>query len=220
MPAARAALGREVHEQHQRARVEEHATYRVDAEYELVEMLSVEFNIEGNPFAGPEGDYPGFMEIVHRAKPAPCTLVPDAPGQLTSDHGWDIERHGGRVAPLLDELKALGVRVSLFMDPDCEQIARAADVGADRVELYTEPYARAFERGEAQQAVEEYAAAAKTARNAGLGVNAGHDLNLANLATFRSIGDIDEVSIGHALMCEALEMGLTNTVKAYIDVLS
>jgi pyridoxine 5-phosphate synthase len=188
--------------------------------YELAEMLTVEFNIEGNPYAGPTGDYPGFMEIVRRVKPAQCTLVPDDPNQLTSDHGWNLSGEAGRLVPLIDELRDLGVRVSLFMNADCEQIPRAAECHADRVELYTEPYARAFEAGRRDQAIERYAKAAKAARDAGLGVNAGHDLNLENLGAFCSIPAILEVSIGHALVCEAIEMGLSNTVKAYREVLS
>ncbi len=193
---------------------------RPDDVFELSQMLSVEFNIEGNPFAGPEGDYPGFMEIAGRVTPAQCTLVPDTPGQLTSDHGWDLERDAERVVPLIKELKDHGIRVSLFMDPDYGQIERAADCGADRVELYTEPYARAFEKGAAEEGLKEYALAAKAAQDLGLGVNAGHDLNLKNLSTFCSIPDILEVSIGHALICEALEMGLCETVRAYVKTLS
>jgi len=188
--------------------------------FELAEMLSVEFNIEGNPFAGPEGDYPGFMEIVRRARPAQATLVPDAPGQLTSDHGWDLAKDGPRVTPVIEELKSLEVRVSLFMDPDPDRVKLAADCRADRVELYTEPYARAFEAGNSKQVLDDYARAAEAAQALGLGVNAGHDLNLKNLRAFCSIPGILEVSIGHALISEALEMGLGNTVKAYLELLS
>jgi len=188
--------------------------------YELADMLSVEFNIEGNPFAGPRDDYPGFMEIVRRARPAQCTLVPDEAGQLTSDHGWDLDRDTKRLAPLIDELKAQGIRVSVFMDADVAQIRRAPKCGADRVELYTEPYARAYEKGDFENVLQKYADAARCAREMGLGVNAGHDLNLKNLRTFCSIPGILEVSIGHALIAEALEMGLSSTVKAYLKVLS
>ena len=188
--------------------------------FELAEMLRVEFNIEGNPFAGPSRDYPGFMEIVRKARPAQCTLVPDAPGQLTSDHGWDLSQGAERLAPIVDELKGLGIRISLFMDPDCRQIRRAADCRVDRVELYTEPYARAFEKGSPDASLEQYALAARTAQEAGLGVNAGHDLNLKNLGPFCTIPGILEVSIGHALISEALEMGLSETVKAYLKILS
>ena len=188
--------------------------------YDLAEMLTVEFNIEGNPFAQVEGDYPGFMAIVRQVKPAQSTLVPDDPGQLTSDHGWNLKSGADRLEPIIEELRSLGIRVSLFMDADCSQIALAGKYHADRVELYTEPYARAFEEGDCRKVLEKYAQAAKTAQEVGLGVNAGHDLNLKNLGTFCSIGGILEVSIGHALMSEALEMGLHQTVKAYLAILS
>jgi len=187
--------------------------------YELAEMLTVEFNIEGNPFAGPEGDYPGFMDIVRRVRPAQATLVPDAPDQTTSDHGWDLAADAARVTPLVGELKDLGIRVSLFVDPDVEQIARAPATGADRVELYTEAYARAHAAGDDEAVFAGYAAAAAAARDLGLGVNAGHDLNLDNLARFITIPDILEVSIGHALIAEALHMGLGPTVQAYLKIL-
>lgn len=188
--------------------------------YELAGVLTVEFNIEGNPFAEPVGDYPGFMAIVRQVKPTQCTLVPDAPGQLTSDHGWDLTRDAERLKPLVDELKQLGIRVSIFMDPDLDQIARAPEVGADRIELYTESYARAFATGDVEEVFERYARAAQHAQDAGLGVNAGHDLNLKNLGKFCAIPGILEVSIGHALISEALEMGLAKTVREYVRILS
>ena len=190
--------------------------------YALADMLTVEFNIEGNPFAGPAGTYPGFMEIVRRVKPAQCTLVPDNPGQLTSDHGWELTTQARkRLAPLVGELKALGIRVSLFMDAASERMQGAAACGADRVELYTEPYARAFERGKAAEILPTYQQAAKAAQGLGMGVNAGHDLNLKNLGTFcSSVTGVLEVSIGHALISEALEMGLRNTVQAYLAILA
>lgn len=188
--------------------------------YEIAEMLTVEYNIEGNPFAGPLDDYPGFMEIVRRVMPAQCTLVPDEVGQVTSDHGWDLARNGERLKPLVGELTDLGIRVSLFMDPDLDQIARVGEVGADRIELYTEPYARAFEQGEVGPVFETYAQGAAKAREMGLGVNAGHDLNLDNLDKFCSIPGVLEVSIGHGLVSDALWMGLDAAVKAYLDVLA
>lgn len=188
---------------------------------ELAGMLEgAEFNIEGNPFSGPEGSYPGFMALARRIRPTQCTLVPDAPGQVTSDHGWDLALHGRRLMPVVRELKALGIRMSVFMDPVCEQIRRAAEVvGADRVELYTEPYARAFDQGQADTVLAQYARAAGAAQEAGLGVNAGHDLNLKNVGKFIAIPGILEVSIGHALIAEALEMGLGATVQAYLKIL-
>ncbi len=188
--------------------------------YELAEMLSSEFNIEGNPFAGPTDGYPGFMAIARQVRPTQCTLVPDSPGQLTSDHGWDLSKGPDRLEPLIRELKDLGIRVSLFMDPDPDQIERAGAVGTDRIELYTESYARAHEGGQVEEALERYTVAVGKAREAGLGVNAGHDLNLDNLARFCSIGEILEVSIGHALIADALKMGLHRAVEEYLKVLS
>lgn len=187
--------------------------------YELAEMLSSEFNIEGNPFAGPTDGYPGFMAIARQVRPTQCTLVPDSPGQLTSDHGWDLSKDPDRLEPLIRELQDLGIRVSLFMDPDPDQIERAGVLGTDRIELYTESYARAHESGQVEEAIDRYALAAAKAREAGLGVNAGHDLNLDNLARFCSIGDILEVSIGHALIADALKMGLHRAVEEYLKVL-
>jgi pyridoxine 5-phosphate synthase len=184
--------------------------------YELAEMVTVEFNIEGNPFLG------RYMEIVGDVKPNQATLVPDSPDANTSDHGWNLEADKERVEPIIKELKAMGVRVSLFMDTDVSGIMKAAEVGADRVELYTEPYARAFRTGEGlEEILEQYADAARAAAGAGLGVNAGHDLNLKNLGKFLSeVPGVLEVSIGHALIAEALEMGLHDTVKEYLKVLN
>lgn len=191
---------------------------------ELAAMLTVEFNIEGNPFAGPRrseragvDDYPGFLPLVEETRPAQCTLVPDGDAQLTSDHGFDLRRDGERLAPLVEELKRLGIRVSLFMDPEPEQMALAADIGADRIELYTESYARAFATGEDVNVVlARFSAAAEAAQAAGLGVNAGHDLNLENLPPFcAAIPGLLEVSIGHALTVDALRLGLAETVRAY-----
>ncbi|UCF55754.1 MAG: pyridoxine 5'-phosphate synthase [Deltaproteobacteria bacterium] len=181
--------------------------------YELAEMLTVEFNIEGNPF-------PRFMEMVRKVKPTQCTLVPDVPDAFTSDHGWDLSEHGDRIKPIIQELKNLGIRVSLFMDPDIDQIQRAKEVGTDRIELYTEPYATAFREGDVEPVFQQYARSAQKAQEIGLGVNAGHDLNLKNLGKFCSIPGILEVSIGHALIADALEMGLSNTVKEYLKILS
>lgn len=182
--------------------------------YALAEMLTVEFNIEGNPFQ------PSFMEMVCQVKPTQCTLVPDAPNTFTSDHGWNLAEDGQRLIPIVEKLRTLGVRVSLFMDPDREQIQRAQDIGAERIELYTEPYAAAFGHCHAESVLQQYAIAAQTAQALGLGVNAGHDLNLQNLGKFCSIPSILEVSIGHALIADALEIGLSSAVKAYLQVLS
>ena len=183
--------------------------------YELAEMVTVEFNIEGNPFEA------GYMEIVRKVKPTQCTLVPDSPEAFTSDHGWDLSKDGERLRPIIQELKDLGSRVSLFMDCGSDELPRAKLVGADRIELYTEPYAEAFrERKDLVGVFEGYVKAAQITREADLGVNAGHDLNLQNLGKFCSIPGILEVSIGHALIAEALEMGLAQTVQAYLKILA
>ena len=181
--------------------------------YELKEVLSgVEYNIEGNPF-------PEFMELVRDVRPDQCTLVPDEPHQRTSDHGWDLQRDGERLKPIVAELKDLGIRVSLFMDPEPEKMALAKALAADRVELYTEAYASAFANGDVGRVFRQYAEAARAARDVGLGVNAGHDLNLDNLGEFVTIPNILEVSIGHALIADAVFLGLESTVKAYLAVL-
>lgn len=184
--------------------------------YDLASLLvatpDVEFNIEGNPF-------PKFMEIVRRVKPTQCTLVPDSPDAVTSDHGWDLTHDGAELRPIIEELKNMGIRVSLFLDPDCEQVQRAKDLGADRIELYTELYASSFNKSNADSVFECFALAATKAHEVGLGVNAGHDLNLQNLGRFCSIPNIAEVSIGHALVSDALEMGMFHAVQAYLKVL-
>ncbi|MEZ5501161.1 MAG: pyridoxine 5'-phosphate synthase [Halioglobus sp.] len=196
---------------------------RVQDCFDLAAMLDVEFNIEGNPMTGPRrsdrqgvDDYPGFMALVRAIRPTQCTLVPDNDGQLTSDHGFDLRRDGERVAPLVAELQSLGIRTSLFMDPDPEQILLAAQTGTDRIELYTETYARAFRRGAQVDTVfQRFVQAAEVALEAGLGLNAGHDLDLDNLPRFATIRGLQEVSIGHALTVDAIRMGLANAVAAY-----
>ncbi|MCG5053507.1 MAG: pyridoxine 5'-phosphate synthase [Myxococcales bacterium] len=174
----------------------------------------VEFNVEGYPTAD-------FLALVERAKPHQCTLVPDAPGQLTSDHGWDAVRHQALLAEVVTRLQGHGIRVSLFLDPDLEQVEAAARTGVARIELYTEPYARAFGT-EAQPAVlERFAGAAARAHQLGLGVNAGHDLNQQNLGPFlASVPSVLEVSIGHAVVCEALDAGLEPTLDRYLAIIN
>lgn len=181
--------------------------------YELAQILTVEFNVEGNPS-------PQFMEMIRKVKPTQCTLVPDEPDAFTSDHGWNLAEDGDRLRPIVSELKDLGIRVSLFLDPDLTQVQRAKEIGSDRIELYTEPYATAFRNGNVEPVFQQYQSAAQKAREIGLGVNAGHDLNLQNLKKFCSIPGILEVSIGHALIADALEMGLFTAVKEYLNVLS
>ncbi|MEM9416217.1 MAG: pyridoxine 5'-phosphate synthase [Planctomycetota bacterium] len=177
-----------------------------------------EFNIEGNPL-----DFGGghLMPILRRIRPTQATLVPDDPGQNTSDHGWDVVKHRETLKPIVAELKALGCRVSLFLDPDPELAKRAADTGCDRIELYTEGFAKAFAQGgdALKRSLDAFAATAQAARAAGLGVNAGHDLNLENLPAFlAAVPCVDEVSIGHALVADALVMGMSAAVAAYVDI--
>ena len=188
----------------------------------------IEFNIEGNPYAGPhDNGYPGFDRLIESARPHQATLVPDSDGQLTSDHGWDLSDAGAadRLAAVVARYREWGARVSLFVDPVREQIAGAAACGADRIELYTGPYAEAVERfgvddGRAEDSRRTYREAARYAAELGLGVNAGHDLNLDNLARFLAMGGIAEVSIGHALTADALEWGLSATVRKYVDAIA
>ncbi|MEL7084705.1 MAG: pyridoxine 5'-phosphate synthase [Cyanobacteria bacterium J06597_1] len=175
---------------------------------------TAEFNIEGNPFLG------RFMEVVLDVKPTQATLVPDDPNAFTSDHGWDIQKDGDRLRPILKQLQDLGIRVSLFMDPDPDQIRLAGELGAERIELYTEPYATAHREGNVDDSWNTYAEAAKVAREVGLDLNAGHDLNLDNLAKFCKIPGILEVSIGHALTADALEMGMPEAVRRYLAILA
>ncbi len=181
----------------------------------------VEFNIEGNAFAHARGDYPGFLRLVEQTQPTQCTLVPDGDAQITSDHGFDLRRDQQRLKPLVAQLKHLGVRVSLFVDADATDIGIAAEIGADRVEIYTGPYADAFARGDSGQALADCIACAQQARAAGLQINAGHDLSQINLGALKSaIPDLAEVSIGHALIGEALYAGLDATVKVYLRILA
>ena len=180
----------------------------------------VEFNIEGNGFAPARDGYPGLLALVAETRPAQCTLVPDSDGQITSDHGFDLRADAPRLKLLIAELKARGTRVSLFMDADAADIERAAELGAERVELYTGPYAEGFARGDYARELDACARSAERARAAGLGVNAGHDLNQANLGALKqAIPFLAEVSIGHALIGEALYAGLAPTVHAYLKIL-
>jgi pyridoxine 5-phosphate synthase len=179
----------------------------------LRDFPAVEFNIEGNPF-------PDFLELVRAARPHQCTLVPDSVDTATSDHGWNLEEYHKRLAPIVAQLRDMGTRVSLFMEVGRDQWLLARELGADRVELYTQPYAEAHARGQSAPALAHAAAATRGAQTAGLGVNAGHDLNRQNLGEFCSIPGILEVSIGHALIADALEVGLPAAVRAYLVILS
>lgn len=180
----------------------------------------IELNLEGNPCAPASARYPGFLELVLECHPDQATLVPDHDGQLTSDHGWDLATEGARLRPMIARLRAAGIRVSLFMDVDSPDIERAADVGADRVELYTGPYAHAALAGDSSAALDACARSGERAAAAGLGVNAGHDLDQRNLKPLlQRVPEIVEVSIGHALIGEALYAGLDATVHAYLDAI-
>ncbi|HYM48006.1 MAG TPA: pyridoxine 5'-phosphate synthase [Burkholderiaceae bacterium] len=175
----------------------------------LRDWPAAEFNVEGNPAHG-------LMDYVQQARPQQCTFVPDESGAFTSDHGWDLPGQVEALRPMIEQAKSLGVRVSLFMDPLPAAMPHAAAAGADRVELYTEPYAKAYGTPAQAETLARYAAAAKAALRAGLGVNAGHDLNRDNLAAFlRAVPGVSEVSIGHALIAEALDLGLGPAVRLY-----
>ena len=173
-----------------------------------------EFNIEGDP-------RPDLLTLVHTLRPTQCTIVPVQPGEITSQAGWPPETPHQAIASVVREVRAAGIRVSLFVEADEKPIRWAKEVGADRVELYTEPFARAFERGPdaAQDSFRRYAAAAEFAHALGLGINAGHDLDLHNLVLFRTLPHLEEVSIGHALISHALFVGLDRSVREYLSVL-
>ncbi len=186
---------------------------RTDDVHDLAALLKAwpdrEFNIEGNPFHN-------LMDFVRQVRPHQVTFVPDSEGQFTSDHGWTFPQDVERLKPLIAEAKALGVRVSLFMDPLPEAMAAAKAVGADRVELYTETYASAYGTDKQAEVLAAFKATAEAALQVGLGINAGHDLNRDNLLTFlTTVPGVQEVSIGHALIADALELGYTDTIRAY-----
>ena len=180
-----------------------------------------EFNIEGNPFAPARDAYPGLLALVAASRPQQVTLVPDDDGQLTSDHGFDLRRDAERLRPIIAQLQQLGARVSLFMDAGADTLELAADIGANRIELYTGPYADAFGSPAAIAALGDCTHSATQAHALGLGVNAGHDLSQANLGDFlRRVPEVQEVSIGHALIGEALHAGLSATVRAYVHIIA
>ena len=191
----------------------------VDVLARLCRERGVEYNIEGNPFAPARGDYPGLMALIERTRPTQATLVPDGDGQITSDHGFDLRADGARLQPYVQQLRAWGVRVSIFMDAGTPDLALAKALGIDRIELYTGPYAEAFAAGDAGEAVARCRHTAQQAQTLGIGVNAGHDLSQANLAAFLAgVPDVLEVSIGHALIGEALYEGLDATVRNYLAI--
>ncbi|MCY2984540.1 MAG: pyridoxine 5'-phosphate synthase [Planctomycetota bacterium] len=183
--------------------------------FEIAELLNewpnAEYNIEGNPFHN-------LMEFIRDVRPAQATFVPDSESQSTSDHGWNLLVDAVKLEPLIRECNDLGVRVSLFMDPEAEQMEIAKQLGAERIELYTETWASSFSTAARESTLMKFAAAARSARNAGLVINAGHDLNLVNLTPFLvGVPGVAEVSIGHAFIGDALEMGYRQTVRAYLN---
>ena len=178
--------------------------------FELKKIITTEFNIEGNP------KEQKFVDLVLANKPDQVTLVPDALGQITSDHGWDTKKNKEYLIEIISVFQKAGIRVSLFVDPDVEMVINAKETGTDRIELYTENYATQFQKGNQQEAIAPYITAAKKAVELGLGINAGHDLDLHNLKYFsENIPGLLEVSIGHALICDALYFGLENAVQLY-----
>jgi pyridoxine 5-phosphate synthase len=184
---------------------------------QLAELMrawpQAEYNIEGNPFHN-------LMTLVEQHRPHQCTLVPDSTDQFTSDHGWDLPKDSERLRPIIAQLKSWGIRVSLFMDPIPTAMAQAKELGADRVELYTESYAHAFAQGRAESVLSAFSQTAMAAQAVGLGINAGHDLNLDNLPLFlQRVPNVLEVSIGHAFMAEALEVGYRDATQAYLDAI-
>ncbi|TDO99685.1 pyridoxine 5'-phosphate synthase [Marinomonas balearica] len=192
-----------------------HATYK-DA-HDLKNLLKAypdkELNIEGFPDKA-------FLDVVLETVPHQCTLVPDDPNQLTSDHGWNVARDQDALRPVIGQLKAKGIRVVLFMDPIAENMKLAKEIGADRVELYTEEYASGYHSDAKDEILQSYQEAAQAALDVGLGVNAGHDLDLTNIAELCDGGRITEVSIGHALTVESLDFGWDNVVKMYLEKLN
>ena len=177
---------------------------------EIKKIITTEFNIEGNC------EEQKFIDLVMETKPDQVTLVPDTLGQLTSDHGWDTIKHKDYLIEKINTFKAAGIRVSIFVDPDIKMVEGAAATGTDRIELYTAGYAKQYAIGNKQMAIESYVEAAKKARELGLGLNAGHDLDLNNLKFFKqNIPWLDEVSIGHALICDAIYLGFENAIQLY-----
>jgi len=180
----------------------------------LKDWPDAELNIEGNPFQN-------LMPLLRELRPHQCTFVPDDAAQATSDHGWGLGADAGRLAPLVAEARTLGIRVSLFMDADPAAMAGAQAIGADRIELYTEPYAQAWATAEEARILAEFRAAAEAAQRLGLGVNAGHDLNRDNLGAFlAAVTGVREVSIGHAFVADALELGMAEAVRSYRRVIA
>jgi pyridoxine 5-phosphate synthase len=216
--AARAIIDAGAHGVTVHPRPDERHIRRSDV-FELADMLAseydstIEFNIEGNPF-------PDFMELIDQVRPHQATLVPDSPEAATSDHGWDIPAHADQLTTIINDLHNMGARVSLFVDADADHVRHAREVGADRVELYTGPYAEAYGTAEDDAMFARYCEAAEAARDLDVGLNAGHDLDLVNLARFQqAMPWLAEVSIGHAFTADALIYGFADTVRRYLAAL-
>ena len=196
-------------------------THDVMALAALAADHGVELNLEGNPFAPPREGYPGFLALCEQVRPAQATLVPDSDGQITSDHGFDFNLYAERLRPLIARLHSFGCRVSLFVDAGGAGLESAKDIGADRIEIYTGPYAEDQATGDTGQALRDCIATAQEAQRLGLGVNAGHDLSQVNLRTFlAAVPGVLEVSIGHALISEALYEGIEQTVTRYLAIVN
>jgi len=216
--AARAIIDAGAHGVTVHPRPDERHIRRSDVS-ELADMLAseydntIEFNIEGNPF-------PDFMELIDQVRPHQATLVPDSPEAATSDHGWDIPAYADQLTKIINDLHAMDARVSLFVDADADHVRHASEFGADRVELYTGPYAEAYGTAEDDAMFARYCKAAEAAREEDVGLNAGHDLDLVNLARFQqAMPWLAEVSIGHAFTADALIYGFADTVKRYLAAL-
>jgi pyridoxine 5-phosphate synthase len=214
---ARRAIAKGVHGITVHPRPDQRHTRYQDV-YDLAALVrqhpGVELNIEGNPEER-------FLEVVLDAKPHQCTLVPDAPDQLTSDHGWNLIRDRERLSPVVRTLQEAGIRVSVFLDPNLEQLTAIPNVAPDRIELYTEAYARAFGSADESELLGRYAEAAARAEAPGVGVNAGHDLNLANLEKFLvTVPNVLEVSIGHAVVCESFDYTFEGTLERYLGIVN
>ena len=217
---AAGAEGITVHPRPDQRHIRPEDVYRLAELLQKPEYQAIEFNIEGNPFAGPEDNgFPGFMKLVEDTLPDQCTLVPDSPAQLTSDHGWNLTGDNSELCAIIDTLRNLNIRVSLFMDPVEAQIRLARECGADRIEFYTGPYADHY--GDHAEILRTFVDSGRFARQLGLGLNAGHDLNRDNLGEFcRAVEGIDEVSIGHAIVTDALWLGFDETIRQYSNILA
>jgi len=205
------AQGVTIHPRQDERHITKQDAYDLGGYFKIMDGL--ELNIEGYPSED-------FLSMVEEIRPDQCTLVPDGPDQLTSDHGWNLKVDFDFVRSSIERISQLGIRTAIFLDPDIEQVKLVPSTGADRIELYTEQYASTFDTGEGSRIFQKFKTAASEAKHLNIGVNAGHDLDLLNLPKFLEIEDILEVSIGHALMIECIEQGMTNVIREYLDICS